>query len=236
MEFTDKERRELDSLSSQFNILVLIVSVFLFTPSKNPGAQDIKILIPNEKSTFTAALIISFMSFAKDIVGDIHGRPYQFSMFLCILAIGFHLLTIIVASRAGMICFRMAKSLDTETPTPDLQPELPPDSPPLPTTTTTTTTDHIRHSGHSMEHISLSDFQRFLLLCEQLQLVGTTVYLPSALVLLFFMFDRMEFAIVIYGITAIGAWMVYRLGFWKVSVLWHDVHQIGLRCKKVIWR
>ena len=29
----------------------------------------------------------------------------------------------------------------------------------------------------------------------------------------------MEFAIVIYAMTGIGAWAVYKLGFWKVSVL-----------------
>ncbi|KAF8814254.1 hypothetical protein BYT27DRAFT_7179640 [Phlegmacium glaucopus] len=170
------------------------------------------------------------MSFAKDIVGDIHSRPYQFSMFFCIVAIGFHHLTMVVASRTGMICFRISKSLDTETP--DLQPELPPDSLPLPITTTT---NHSRRSRHGLEHISLSDFHRFLILCEQLQLFGMMIFLPSALVLIFFMFDKMEFAVVIYVITGIGALMVYRLGFWKVSVLWRNVHQIGLSCKRVIW-
>ena len=32
MEFTDEQRLELNSLSSEFNILVLIVSIFLISP------------------------------------------------------------------------------------------------------------------------------------------------------------------------------------------------------------
>ena len=48
------------------------------------------------------------------------------------------------------------------------------------------------------------------------------------------MFERIEFAIVIYAMTGIGAWAVFRLGFWKVSVLWHDLNHGFLRCKKMV--
>lgn len=37
MEFTEKERLELGSLSSEFNILVLIVSIFFISPIHNYG-------------------------------------------------------------------------------------------------------------------------------------------------------------------------------------------------------
>jgi hypothetical protein len=60
------------------------------------------------------------------------------------------------------------------------------------------------------------------------------MYFPSALFLIFYMFERIEFAIVIYALTAIGALAVYRLGFWKVSVLWHDLSRGFSRCKRLI--
>jgi len=88
MEFNEKQRLELGSLSSEFNILVLI-------------------------STFTATLIISFLSFAQTVIDNAgHSRPFQFGMFFHVIAIGFHLFAALVAARAGMICFRISKSLD----------------------------------------------------------------------------------------------------------------------------
>lgn len=65
-------------------------------------------------------------------------------------------------------------------------------------------------------------------------MIGTTIYFPSALFLIFYMFERIEFAIVIYAMTGIGAVAVYRLGFWKVSVLWHDLDHGLSRCKAMV--
>lgn len=42
MEFTEKQRLELGSLSSEFNILVLIVSIFLIYPLHNHGELTMK--------------------------------------------------------------------------------------------------------------------------------------------------------------------------------------------------
>jgi len=148
MDFTDKQRLELGSLSSEFNILVLI-------------------------STFTAALIIAFISFAQNVIDNTAGKPFQFGMFFHVISIGFHLFAAIVAARASMICFRISKSLDFDGgATPDSQTieEYPPE--PV-------------HSSHD-DRLQMSDFQRFLVLCEQLQLIGTTIYFPSALFLIFF--------------------------------------------------
>ena len=44
-----------------------------------------------------------------------------------------------------------------------------------------------------------------------------------------FPFERMELPNVIYAMTGIGASAVYRLGFWKVSVLWHDLNHVCSR-------
>ena len=56
------------------------------------------------------------------------------------------------------------------------------------------------HSSHD-GRLQMSDFQRFLVLCEQLQLIGTTIYFPSALFLIFSMFYRVVFPIVSYALT-----------------------------------
>ena len=150
-------------------------------------------------------------------------------MFFSIIAIGFHLFAALVAARAGMICFRISKSLDIH----------------LATVGTPTVEEHsnvnnldrlelpIHHSWYD-RRLYTFDFHRFLVLCEQLQLIGTTLYFPSALFLVFYMFERMEFAIVIYAMTGIGAWAVYRLGFWKVSVLWHDLSHACSKCKAMV--
>jgi hypothetical protein len=168
-------------------------------------------------------LIISFLSFAQSVINNTTGinrRPFQFGMFFHIISIGFHLFAAIVAARAGMICFRISKSLDVHLASSDSQtieeyPKVP---------------IHSSHDGR----LHTSDFHRFLVLCEQLQLIGTTIYFPSALFLIFYMFERIEFAIVIYALTGIGGLAVYRLGFWKVSVLWHDLNHGFSKCKKMV--
>ena len=144
-------------------------------------------------------------------------------MFFHVIAIGFHLFAALVAARSGMICFRISKSLDVDlvtVSTPD--PQTIEENPNVPV--------HSSYDGR----LHTSDFQRFLVLCEQLQLIGTAIYFPSALFLIFYMFEKIEFALVIYGMTAIGALAVYRLGFWKVSVLWHDLDHGFSRCKRMI--
>ena len=155
-------------------------------------------------------------------------------MFFHIISIGFHLFAALVAARASMICFRISKSLDFHlatagtpaTPTVEEYPNV------------VNNLDRLELPMHSSydRQLHTSDFQRFLVLCEQLQLIGSSLYFPSALFLIFYMFERIEFAIVIYALTGIGAWAVYRLGFWKVSVLWHDIIHGFSRCKTMVLR
>ena len=192
-----------------------------------------KLITIKQKSTFTAALIISFVSFARSVIDDASSRPFQFGMFFHVISIGFHLFAALIAARASMICFRISKSLDVHLSTVGT-----PDSP--------QTIEEFPNLSNNLNRLELpihssydgrlhiSDFQRFLVLCEQLQLIGTTIYFPSALFLIFYMFDRIEFSIVIYALTGIGAWAVYRLGFWKVSVLWHDLNHGFSRCKTMV--
>lgn len=233
MEFTEKERLELGSLSSEFNILVLIVSIFFISPIHNYGEL---IIIKTKKSTFTAALIISFLSFAQSVIDNAsNSTPFQFGMFFHVIAIGFHLFAALIAARAGMICFRISKSLvdidhlaTVDAPDPQTIEECP--------NVDNRDLDRLELAIHSSydRRLQTSDFQRFLVLCEQLQLIGTTIYFPSTLFLVFYMFKRIEFAIVMYAMTGIGAVAVYRLGFWKVSVLWHDLSHGFSRCKAMV--
>ena len=151
-------------------------------------------------------------------------------MFLSVIAIGFHLFAALVGARASMICFRISKSLDIHQAivgAPDSQTAHP----------NVNNLDRLELPTHSWydRRLQTSDFQRFVVLCEQLQLIGTIIYFPLALLLIFYMFERMEFAIVIYTMAGIGAWAVYRLGFWKVSVLWHDLNRACSRCKAMIY-
>ena len=108
----------------------------------------------NKKSTFTSALIIAFLSFAQNVIDTTrHSTPFQFGMFFHIIAIGFHLFAALIAARAGMICFRISKSIGTLDPQtiegqPDDRLELP---------------VHSSHDGR----LHIANFQHFLILCEQ---------------------------------------------------------------------
>ena len=152
-------------------------------------------------------------------------------MFFSVIAIGFHLFAALVAARASMICFRISKSLDIHLAIVGV-----PDSQTVEEHPHVNDLDRLELPIHSWydRRLQTSDFQSFVVLCEQLQLIGTTIYFPSTLFLIFYMFERMEFAIVIYTMTGIGTWAVYRLGFWKVSVLWHDLKHACLRCKAMV--
>jgi hypothetical protein len=174
-------------------------------------------------------LIISFISFAKSVIDNTsNSTPFQYGMFFHIISIGFHLFAALVAARSGMICFRISKSLDATDGALDSQTieeypnlnNLDRPKPPI-------------HTSYD-QGLHMSDFRRFLILCEQLQLIGTAIYFPSALFLIFYMFERIEFAIVLYALTGIGAVAIYRLGFWKVSVLWHDLSHGLSRCKAMV--
>ena len=156
-------------------------------------------------------------------------------MFFAIIGIGFHQLAALVAARAGMLCFQLAKSLDTIH---DRQTEELPRSVNHQPSTTDIYSKHdspqIEEPLKSTSYLQFSDIQYFLILCEKLQLVATTVYLPSALMLIFYMFHKKELAIAIYVITGVSALVVYRLGFWKISVLWNSLGEIGSKCREMI--
>ncbi|KDR69943.1 hypothetical protein GALMADRAFT_160121 [Galerina marginata CBS 339.88] len=63
------------------------------------------------------------------------------------------------------------------------------------------------------------DLVHFLVLCEQLQLLGTIIFAPSALILIPKTFDREWFGISLYIMAVASIFFIFRAGFWKASVL-----------------
>src|SRR6266550_3765315 len=70
----------------------------------------------------------------------------------------------------------------------------------------------------SGQDLHLSDFRRFLKACESLQLLGTAIFFLGVMVLIFIMFFRRVFPIVLLvGCVVSSLLMSWMIGFWKVS-------------------
>ncbi|KAL4253629.1 hypothetical protein ABKN59_003422 [Abortiporus biennis] len=146
-----------ESLSEQFNVLVLI-------------------------STFTVALIFSFLSLANDIINNSNTTHFEVGMLLAFLSIGIHLWVAVVAGRAATICYREART------------------------------------PKDRREFSPSKFSPYLILGEQLQVFGTVLFIPAVLLLIWNMFDHIVYSIVLYVLAVGSAYLVFRIGYWRVSV------------------
>ena len=71
------------SLSEQFDTQVVVVR---FASSVSPFLWSERIL----QSTFTASLIVSWLSFVQTIVPTSHETAFNIGMFISFLALGFH--------------------------------------------------------------------------------------------------------------------------------------------------
>jgi len=167
----DKEAHEYDVLANQFSTIVVI-------------------------STFTVALIIAFLAFTEQVIGSAKSVTYEIGMLLSFIATGVHLAAILIAGRAGNLCYRRAKSLDL----------------------------HLY-----LTRIHVGDFQKFRTICEHLQLVGTIIFIPSILFLVYFLFVQKVFVYILYGMSFCALVTVYRIGFWKISILWDDIRGVWAR-------
>ncbi len=125
-------------------------------------------------------------------------------MCLSFLACGIHLWVAIVAGRAALLAlkYKISEELDSS-----LSP--------------TNTTNNLQRS----------DFTRFLVLCEQLQLAGTITFAPAGLILIFSMFNHIWFGISLYIVAAASIIFIFKVGFWKVSVLVGDASQVWNRLR-----
>ncbi|KAF8881217.1 hypothetical protein BD779DRAFT_1802750 [Infundibulicybe gibba] len=161
------EKRRYESLAEQFGILVLI-------------------------ATFTAGLIIAFMSLARDVINPDKSTRQHFDVgtLLALFATGTQLGTVIVAGRGAALCFRQAVYYSGKPPSDD---------------------------GNSVK-----DFRHYFFICEQLQLFGTFLFFASILFFVFFMFEHIRYPIIFYVACGLGACAVYQTGFWKASMLRQD--------------
>ncbi|TFK68557.1 hypothetical protein BDN72DRAFT_898047 [Pluteus cervinus] len=168
-----QQKKEFEGLGTQFNIVIAI-------------------------STFTASLVIAFLSLARDILlnnsntpGLGQSRPLEIGMLLGFLTTATHLIIIIVAGRAATLSFR------------------------------------IKALGKKPTSLELQNFRLYFYLCEQLHLMATTLFLATVLYMTFYLFSpRLVYPLVLYGYTTIGIYLFYRTGFWRASVLVEDVKSI----------
>ena len=89
------------SLSEQFDTQVVVVR---FASSVSPFLRSERIL----QSTFTASLIVSWLSFVQTIVPTSHETAFNIGMFISFLALGFHFGNIVVAGRGAAIASQRA--------------------------------------------------------------------------------------------------------------------------------
>ncbi|TFK68556.1 hypothetical protein BDN72DRAFT_898045 [Pluteus cervinus] len=176
-----QQKKEFEGLGIQFNIVIAI-------------------------STFTASLVIAFLSLARDILlnnsntpGLGQSRPLEIGMMLGFLTTATHLVIIIVAGRAATLSFR------------------------------------IKALGQKPKSLDLKHFRLYFYLCEQLHLMATTLFLATVLYMTIYLFSpRLVYPLVLYGYTTIGVYLFYRTGFWRASVLVEDVKSIWtLTCNMI---
>ncbi|KAF8881214.1 hypothetical protein BD779DRAFT_1802748 [Infundibulicybe gibba] len=164
-------------------------------------------------ATFTATLITSFLSLARDImnpasIASIHF--YEIGMLLSLFATGLQLGTVLVAGRGAALSFREAAEHA------DLQPQdTHPEQPGSPSLNGS--------ASQPPPSITLKEFRQYFFLCEQLQLFGTFLFFSSILFFTFFMFDDHRYPIIFYVVCLAGAYIVFRTGFWKISALRMDI-------------
>ncbi|KAG5636911.1 hypothetical protein H0H81_006446 [Sphagnurus paluster] len=97
------EAKSLESLGSQFNMLVVIVSL---------ASQVLSQSLIAIQSTFTASLIISFLAFVQTIISDDHSVAFDIGTFLAFFAMNVHFGNIIVAGRGSALISQHAADED----------------------------------------------------------------------------------------------------------------------------
>lgn len=74
----------------------------------------------------------------------------------------------------------------------------------------------------------LAEFRTYFEVCEQLQLLATTIFLTAVLFVTYLMYEPLWYPFLLIGYTFIGGILIYRTGFWRASVLVEDC--------RIVWR
>ncbi|RDB27527.1 hypothetical protein Hypma_003839 [Hypsizygus marmoreus] len=150
-------------------------------------------------STFTASLIVAFLSLAHDVIADnpspVATMHLEIGLLLALSATGVHLGVIVVGGRAAALCFRLAA---------------------------------VARSPSQVEANIIADFKdinfyRYITYCNRLQLIGAMLLLSSFLFLTFSLFSHHAFFWVLLGASILGGFSIFRIGFWKASVTRENV-------------
>lgn len=181
-----------EGLAKQFNVLIAIVR----THHQTLTLLSIQTL---SQSTFTASLIVAFLSLANDVITKT--KRMEIAMLLGFFAIGTHLLIIIISGRAAALSFRLAADTDVNSPQ---------------------KADSLQKSDPPQE-TRVAEFKNYFFVCEQLQLVATCLFLATVLFVAWLLFDPLGYPIAVYGYTVCGIYCMVRTGFWKSSIFWEDV-------------
>ncbi|KAF8881218.1 hypothetical protein BD779DRAFT_1546854 [Infundibulicybe gibba] len=186
-------------------------------------------------ATFTATLITSFLSLARDIMdpqnpGATNRHFFDIGMLLALFATGLQLATILIAGRGAALSFREAAEPPDSHPQHDT-PTMPKDdnaaalgSPPPSSFLATLKFKRSASPEDKKDKNTVEEFRRYFFVCEQLQLFGTALFFTSILFFVYFMFENHRYPITFYVACFIGAYIVLRTGFWKISALRQDVH------------
>ncbi|KIL58250.1 hypothetical protein M378DRAFT_170835 [Amanita muscaria Koide BX008] len=215
-----REGAEFDALGQQFTTLVII-------------------------STFTANLIIAFLTLAHNLIS---GRQdiYAYSMiievgqFLALIGMATHAGVIIISGRCAALASKHAKKQaklvdeqreeekevkcempdegDSERKMDHLAPSMATEERLPVTTPTTTQTGSSPYDIKNPSFPSLRSFRRFLTVCETLQLFGTAIFFLGVTVLIFLIFLHSMFPIVLTVGCVIGTCALsWLIGFWEIS-------------------
>ncbi|KAF8881216.1 hypothetical protein BD779DRAFT_1675532 [Infundibulicybe gibba] len=195
-------------------------------------AQEFSVLVAI--ATFTATLITAFLSLARDIMnpgpGAANEHFFEIGMLLALFATGLQLATVLIAGRGAALSFREAAESSDSQAQHDSPPSVPPKddntivgSPSLSSPTALPSLKSAPPKDKKDEN-TVEEFRHYFFICEQLQLFGTALFFSSILFFIFFMFDDHRYPIAFYVACFIGAYIVLRTGFWKISALRQDMH------------
>jgi hypothetical protein len=135
---------------------------------------------------------------------------FNIGMLLAFIAMGCHFGIIFVGGRATAVCFRIATP-----PSSDLDTEAAAREDPV--------------HAEFRETLRKVDFTRYVTYCERLLLLGTLFLIASMLFMAFFVFSQLVYPVVICGLSLVGAFSVFRTGFWNMSVLREDIKRLAFR-------
>jgi uncharacterized membrane protein YiaA len=80
-----------------------------------------------------------------------------------------------------------------------------------------------QYSTANQDAYDLAYFQLYLGLCEQLQFIATILFIVAIVQLTFFMFDEIEYPLILLGVALFGGLIVFWSVYWRVSMSFRNV-------------